>query len=101
MQYEAIDKVERVLSQFRQGLSSTKVLQAMQAFPELFFKLFVYSGEPSADDVLKAIFVDEEETVQQEGDSLILAWTQQYVKECDGQGMSPIMRLHTCMVIQS
>ncbi len=76
------------------GLATTKVLESVRAFPEL----FVFSGDPCANDVLEAIYVDEAETVLQEGDNLILAWTQQFVRECDTDGTPSLFTYTHCPI---
>ena len=87
IQFEAVDNVEKVVSQLRQGLASTGVLDVMRAFPEAFVEMLTFTRDPTAQDVLEALYVDENETVYAENDTVILAWIHKYIEESDTEGI--------------
>ena len=88
MQFEAIDRLERVLKPFREGLGSNNLLKVIQAFPPLFVDLFTFSGTLEHSQVLEAIYVDESETETRcDEDEQLLMWVRQYVEQCSTTGM--------------
>ena len=46
------------------GLRSGGLLQSIQAYPHLFAPLFINTGELTVDDVLQALYVEEETELQ-------------------------------------
>ena len=66
MQFEAIDRLERV------GLGSNSLLKVIQAFAPLFVDLFIYSGTLEHSE---AIYVDESETeTPSDEDEQLVVW---------------------------
>ena len=53
-------KISKLLDQFIEGMKKLPhILQLVQAYPDLFTKLFTFTGDVTARDVLDALFVHE------------------------------------------
>ena len=59
----------------------------MRAFPEAFVEMLTFTRDPTAQDVLESLYVDENETVYAENDTVILAWIRKYIEESDTEGI--------------
>ena len=57
--HDALYRRSSLLNQFRLGLKEVGALQLVEAFPDLMSKLFVYTGDLSAEEVLEAVYADE------------------------------------------
>ncbi len=57
--FEAIFKQSKLVDQFCDGLRNAGILKAIRAFPDLFVRLFTYTGDISSKSVLEAIKVDD------------------------------------------
>lgn len=66
------------------GLNKMGLLHVIQRFPQLFSHLFTFTGDVSADDVLAALYVDNEDT----RDEVLMALTYKYIKDLSKEGMS-------------
>ena len=82
MTYEGLYKVAPLLDQLADGLRSGGLLQSMQSYPQLFAPLFINTGEITVDDVLQALYVDEE-TELQSSELIAIGFLQRFVKESD------------------
>ena len=80
MAYEAVYRIKPLLDQISEGLKSCNVLNAVQAFPELFLPLFVDTGGLSSEDVLAAVLVNTE------SDDPVIGHFKKYFGDCNGQG---------------
>ena len=58
--FEAVYKMSKLMDQFCDGLRSTRILNAVRAFPELFIQLLTYTGDVSSESVLEALSVDRD-----------------------------------------
>ncbi len=88
MQFEAIDRLERVLKPFREGLQTNHLLDVVQLFAPLFVDLFTFSGTLQCAQVLDAIFVQESQSNDRDDeDEQLVVWVRQYVQECSSEGM--------------
>ena len=61
MCYEAVFKVSRLLDQLCEGLQNLGILEAIRTFPGIFLHLLTYTASASKEDVLDAIYVDDED----------------------------------------
>ena len=86
MTYEGLYKVAPLLDQLADGLRSGGLLQSMQAYPQLFAPLFINTGELTVDDVLQALYV-EEETELQSAEIIAIRFLQRFVRESDTKRM--------------
>ena len=80
-------RLSPLLDQMASGLKKSGVLRMVQAFPDLYAQHFLYCGRLSAEDVLQAVCVDEEQT-ELERDPTALAFFKRYIEECDEVGKS-------------
>ena len=60
----ALYRLSPLLDQMASGLKKSGVLRMVQAFPDLYAQLFLYCGRLSAEDVLQAVCVDEEQSLK-------------------------------------
>ena len=61
MCYEAVFKVSKLLDQLCEGLQNLGILEAIRTFPGIFLHLLMYTASASKEDVLDAIYVDDED----------------------------------------
>jgi len=59
------------------------MMRHIQCFPHVCAPLLIYTEELSTADILEAIYVDEQETEFQPGDSITLAFLKRYIQDCD------------------
>ena len=82
IQFEAIDRLQRVLNPFRDGLLTNSLLEVIKLFPPLFVDLFTFCGTINSEQVLRAVYVLEPEALS-DGDQQLLAFVRQYIQQCD------------------
>ena len=58
MQHESLYKISNLLDQFKDGLNAVNVLTLVKIFPQ---QMFTYSGEIRNEEVLQALYVNEDE----------------------------------------
>lgn len=87
MTYEGLYKVAPFLDQIATGLRSGGLLQSIQSYPLLFAPLFMNTGEVTVDDVLQAIYVDEDETEMRPPEHIAIGFLQRFVTESDTTSM--------------
>ena len=61
LQHEALYKISKLLDQLQLGLKDVGILDVIQAFPELFLKLFTFNGFIANADVLQALCIQDED----------------------------------------
>lgn len=72
--HEALYRITPLLDQISAGLMKGDMMCSIQCFPHVYAALLIYTGELSTADILEAIYVDEQETEFQLGDSITLAF---------------------------
>ena len=99
--HEAVYKLEKFMDQFCDRLHKLGLLRLLRAFPNEFVEIFTYAGSVTVDDVLEAVFVDEEETQMQPGDSITLSLLHEYTRGCDKEGgtMNVMIIILSCLTI--
>lgn len=82
LQYESLIKITNLLDQFKDGLSRIGILPLIKQFPQLFLQAFTYTGDVSAEDVLDALYVAEEDA-----DDVLFELLCKYIKYISAEGM--------------
>ena len=57
--YDALYRRSSLLDQFQQALKHMGVLEVLEVFPDEMNKLFTYTGEITAEEVLEAVYNGE------------------------------------------
>ena len=83
MQHESLFKVSKLLDQFKDGLKSVNVLSLIQSFPQPILQCFTFTGEVSIDDVLDALYVDDNDELT---DATTLAYLHSYIRSLLAKG---------------
>ena len=80
MVHEALYKISKLLDELQVGLKDIEILDVIQAFPELFLKLFTFNGFIANADVLQALCIQDED----EGELVLFLYC--YIEELTKQG---------------
>ena len=83
MQHEALYKLSILLDQIKEGLKRANILSLLECYPKEFAPLFTFSGNMEADDVIEALYTNEETK-----DETALNFLQQYIQNLSKKGMS-------------
>ena len=83
--HDALYRRSSLLDQFRLGLKEVGALQLVEAFPDLMSKLFVYTGDLSAEEVLEAVYADEN-TITGD-DKFVFSLFRRYIEGLSASGM--------------
>ena len=79
-----------MLDQFKDGLKEVGILTVIQKFPQLFVHFFTFTGNVTSEDVIAALYVDEDDVI----DTVLMALTSKYVGDLSTEGMwSSIVRI--------
>jgi len=86
LMHAALYRITPLLQQISAGLKSNGLLRAIESFPDVYAPLFVYMGEVSVKDVLKAIYIDFELTTVGPQDEHTLSLLKCFIAEADSEG---------------
>ena len=88
MQHQSLYKISNLLDQFKDGLNAVNVLTLVETFPQQMLGLFTYSGEIRNEEVLQALYVNEDEDL----DSVTLEFLHRYICNLSKEGMHTIVK---------
>ena len=88
MQHQSLYKISNLLDQFKDGLNAVNVLTLVKTFPQQMLGLFTYSGEIRNEEVLQALYVNEDEDL----DSVTLEFLHRYICNLSKEGMHTIVK---------
>ena len=77
-----------MLDQMIDGMKACGVMKLFSQFPKICVPLLTYSGEVASEAVSAAMYVDEETTVMQPGDEIVLLFLHQFIQTATESGMS-------------
>ena len=83
--FDAIASVAKLLDQLCDGLRSLGVLYTMRAFPDLFVHLFTYTACVTSNEVLEAVFVDEDRDLEV-CDTIVMYHLKRFISESSEEG---------------
>ena len=84
--HDALYRRSSLLDQFRLGLREVGALQLVELFPDVMSKLFVYTGDLSADE-LEAVYADE--ATMTADDKFVFSLFLDYIRVLTASGMVP------------
>ena len=82
---EFLNKISNLLED---GLNAVNVLTLVKTFPQQILGLFTYSGEIRNEEVLQALYVNEDEDL----DSVTLEFLYRYICNLSKEGMHTIVK---------
>ena len=88
MQHQSLYKISNLLDQFKDGLNAVNVLTSVKTFPQQMLGLFTYSGEIRNEEVLQALYVNEDEDF----DSVTMEFLHRYICNLSKEGMHTIVK---------
>ena len=88
--HDALYRRSVLLDQFTQGLKEMGLLPLLQHFPQEMSRLFTFSGNLDAEEVIEAIYVDNAENLDAE-DSFVYSLFQRYIQRLTCSGMFVII----------
>ena len=86
MAHDAIYKRAILLDQFKEGLRKVGIFQLIAMFPEEMSGLFIYHGVLTSEDVCNALYVEDEDDLDQENE-LVFNFLLRYVNTLSEEGI--------------